>query len=161
MITQQQVRELFSYSPESGFLTRNVTLSNNAKAGSIVKCKNTAGYIVTMIAGKLYYAHRIIWLHVYGDWPENGIDHANLQRDDNRLCNLRAATQSQNMSNINGWAASGHKGVYLDRASGKWYSKIQKNGKTIRLGTFAEKEDAILAVRSAAADIHGAFARTS
>lgn len=161
MITQQRIRELFSYSPETGLLTRNITLSNNAKAGSVVSCRNAAGYIVTSIDGRLYYAHRIIWMHVHGEWPSCGIDHANMLRSDNRLLNLRLATQSQNMGNIRGWASSGHKSVYLNKSSGRWYARIQHNGKTIHIGTFSKKEDAISAVRIVTKSVRGAFARTS
>lgn len=47
------------------------------------------GYIRVIFNYKPYYAHRIVWLLVHGEWPTEIIDHINRNRNDNRIENLR------------------------------------------------------------------------
>lgn len=44
-------------------------------------------------------AHRVVFALVHGRWPENEVDHINRDRTDNRPCNLRDVTHSENMLN--------------------------------------------------------------
>ena len=46
-----------------------------------------------------YVAHRLAWLYMTGEWPRHEIDQINLDRSDNRFCNLRPANRSQNSAN--------------------------------------------------------------
>ena len=55
-------------------------------------CGNT----LKTIFKKKFFAHRICYAMFYGKWPINQIDHINRNRSDNRICNLRDATYSQN-----------------------------------------------------------------
>jgi len=73
------------------------------------------------------------------------IDHKNLIRSDNRICNLRLITKSINQRNINMQKnnTSGFKVVYFDKSRNKWHSEIYINGKRKHLGRFKDKEDAI------------------
>jgi hypothetical protein len=57
------------------------------------------GYITIRVIYKSYLAHRLAWLYVHGEWPENLIDHINNNRSDNRICNLRKATKTENNRN--------------------------------------------------------------
>jgi len=56
------------------------------------------GYRASMLDGKLYLAHRIIWKLVHDEEPDV-IDHINRDRTDNRLRNLRNVTQAANLQN--------------------------------------------------------------
>jgi hypothetical protein len=49
-----------------------------------------------------YSAHRLAWFYVHGKWPQSGIDHRNGDIGDNRIENLREATQAQNCANKRG-----------------------------------------------------------
>ena len=60
-------------------------------AGKPVK-SNLGKYTDIHIDGYSYKAHRLVWLYVYGKWPEYTIDHVNREKSDNRLCNLRGRT---------------------------------------------------------------------
>lgn len=79
IITQQFIKELLNYDPDTGIFTW-VKSKGTAKKGSLVgsvcnqrgKCYNTI-----MINGKSYYAHRLAWLYVYGMFPEEDTDHIN------------------------------------------------------------------------------------
>lgn len=69
------------------------------------------------------------------------VDHINRNGLDNRLCNLRVATQSQNMMNTPPPRGRAVKGAYL-RSTGKWQCLININGKLVSGGTFVTMEAA-------------------
>jgi hypothetical protein len=80
------------------------------------------GYIWTGVAGGRYLNHRLAWLYMTGSMPDSCVDHVNGITDDNRWCNLRAATVRQNQLNRIGnkkGNASGFKAVY--RGRGSWF----------------------------------------
>ena len=87
------------------------------------------------------------------------IDHVNGDPSDNRLCNLREATKSQNMMNIGKIKSntSGVRGVGWSKASQKWRAYIRVNKKDIHLGLFESIEDAKKARVEAAIKYHGEF----
>lgn len=157
-ISQKRLKELLHYDPETGVFTWRSYRSVNAKAGSIAGglCK-THGYILIhiggrrSIGGRQYFAHRLAFLYMTGEFPINHTDHINHIKDDNRWANLREATQQTNNKNrpMQENNKSGHTGVYWYKSSGKWRSQINIDGKHIHLGCFTEKADAILARKTA------------
>lgn len=83
------------------------------------------------------------------------VDHINADGLDNRRCNLRLVTASQNCANRNDWArASGFRGVYPTR-SGKWCARISLRGRFHTLGTFECPEAAALTYNAAAVEAFG------
>ena len=99
---------------------------------------------------------------VFGNLPSYRVvvDHRNNDRTDNRRCNLRLASQSQNMANrkktkIN---TSGYKGVRLHKPSGKWQAYIKVNYKQKSLGLFENKADAAKAYDKNAIKLFGEYA---
>jgi hypothetical protein len=87
-LTAESVRHHFNYDPDSGVLTRRVTVNGMAKAGDVCATTDERGYKFTIFAGKRQYVHRLALLHVYGQLPSRKIEHRNWQRGDNRLSNL-------------------------------------------------------------------------
>ena len=71
-------------------------------------------------------------------------DHKNHNQLDNRKCNLRSCTYSQNAQNrrpcSNG--TSRYKGVSWDRDKRKWRVGIQHNGRLIHIGYYDYEQDA-------------------
>ena len=112
-------------------------------AGAIDK----KGYIVIMINGKNYFAHRLVFLYMEGYLPENDVDHINRIRNDNRWCNLREVSRSCNMKNINIRKdnASGITGVSWDKRRKKWIARIANNKKEIFIGYFENLSNAVKA----------------
>jgi hypothetical protein len=159
ILTQAELKRQLHYNPDSGIFTRLVSNANSVKVGDITGCKTNYGYIVIRINNKLYRAHRLVWLYIYGEFPENGIDHINGVKDDNRLSNLREASQKQNLLNvgIRSNNKSGYKGVCFDKPSNKWKAQARLNYKDACLGLFETPELASDAYQSFAKENHGEF----
>ncbi|HDS0930162.1 TPA: HNH endonuclease [Pseudomonas putida] len=143
MLTQEQLFENLHYNPETGVFTRLVTTSNRSVAGSIAGGYGANGYFRVSLLGKRYFAHRLAWFYMTGEWPDE-IDHVNCIRDDNRFCNLRVASRKQNSTNmlLKPSNTSGFKNVSFDKAKGKWIARVRLNGKRKNLGLFETPEDA-------------------
>ena len=85
------------------------------------------------------------------DFSNKVIDHINHNTLDNRKQNLRIVTRVQNQMNMSKRKdnTSGFTGVHFNKRSDKWMATIQVNYKSINLGTFKNKEDAIEARKKA------------
>ena len=144
-LTQERLRELLHYNPETGVFTNLVTRTYNCKKDDIIGHVHTSGHIRTQLCGKFYYAHRLAWMYIYGYMPENEIDHINRDRADNRIKNLREVTRQCNSRNgsvrINN--KSGVTGVFWSKREEKWQAKITVDFISIDLGQFKNIEDAI------------------
>lgn len=89
--------------------------------------------------------HRIIMVLCFGHIPENAeIDHINHVRDDNRLCNLRFVTGSENSRNksVSSKNTTGVTGVYFSKTRKKYRAQIKVNRKIMHLGMFDTLEEA-------------------
>ena len=88
------------------------------------------------------------------------IDHLDGNQSDNRLLNLRLATQSENLFNKRAQANSktGVKGVSLHSLTNKWVASVRQNGKQKHLGLFDSIEEARAAYIKATDEIQGQFA---
>lgn len=158
-LTQERLKELFHYDPETGIFIRKVRISYRSKVGEIAGGFDAStGYVRISILGELYYSHRLVWLYVTGVWPKKEIDHINGNRSDNRLCNLREATKSENRQNI---SADGYKtnscgflGVFLDKSCNRWRAKIEVNKCLESLGSYSTAEEASIAYAQAKARLH-------
>ena len=151
--------DIFSYDPETGVFRRKVA----PRLGKVIDDKSANGYIRIRHKDKAYGAHRVAWLFMTGNWPEQDVDHVNLDRADNRWTNLRAASRSENLGNIGARSdnKSGLKGAYYSKRLRKWQSFIQIQGKHDYLGLFATAEEAHAAYVKAASERFGEFARAS
>ena len=141
MISQERVKQLLSYDPETGIFVR--LKSCKGKVGRIT----TNGYMDIGLDYKRYQAHCIAWVYMTGEYPVLDIDHINHIRTDNRFINLRQVTRTENMKNSKRSKAnsSGFTGVYWDTTNQKWSSQIVVNGKQKSLGRFFCKIEAIAA----------------
>jgi hypothetical protein len=160
-IQRDALRALLSYYPESGDFIWNVAVNSRAQPSSIAGSLNQDGYLQIGIDGRRYYAHRLAWLHFYGELPTHGIDHINGDRADNRIANLRLATHAQNAANAKRCRTnrSGLKGV--SSSHGKWRARISPKGKCLGLGTFNSPEDAHAAYVATAQSEFGKFWRAA
>lgn len=158
-LTADRLRELFHYDAETGVFTRRLPdgYKGQRVRNKAVGCRNTINYIVIYI-GKLFLAHRLAWLYTYGAWPTRDIDHINGDRSDNRICNLREATRSENNQNQRKARkdnkSSGVLGVSWYERDKKWKPQISINGKRVYLGYFDTIAEARAAYLKAKALYH-------
>ena len=144
ILTQELLRHLLDYSPDTGELTWRAKPSRGVKIGRQAGTPTSEGYLALQINKKKMYAHRAIWLHVHGVWPPEEIDHINHIRNDNRLCNLRLANRLENSHNTRKHAksVSGHKGVAWHSRNKKWQVQMRFCNKTYYIGQFLDLQDA-------------------
>jgi len=115
ILTQNRLKELLEYNPETGLFIRKKTTASNAQVGNIAGFLNKhTGYKSIHIDGKEYYCHRLAFLYMNGFLPEKQVDHINRIKDDNRWINLRNATSTENLQNtsLRKSNKSGEKGVF-------------------------------------------------
>lgn len=95
-----------------------------------------------------------------GKWPEDKIDHINLCKSDDRWCNLREATHTQNMCNKTHTARSLTKTKGVQQLpSGRYSAVIQIDHTNIYLGSYDTLEEARAVYLEAAKEYHGEFAQ--
>ncbi|EAS8350365.1 HNH endonuclease [Salmonella enterica] len=159
-ITADELRRMLSYYPDTGVFTWLETRTHNAKAGDIAGANHCQGYRSISISNKRYLAHRLAWLYMTGSWPEALIDHINEDRSDNRFCNLRLATKSENGCNKGPRkdSSSGIKNVMWLKSQGGWYVQLKIHGVKYFYGYFNDLELAALVAEEAREKIHGVFA---
>jgi hypothetical protein len=108
---------------------------------------------------------RLIYMHCLILDPPEGvlIDHWDRDELNNTRKNLRYATPGQNQHNRGKTRknSTGYKGVYLNKQDGRYFSSIDKDRKTYRLGSFGDPESAAHAYDKAALILHGDFAVTN
>lgn len=153
-ISIERLCELLSYNPETGEITRILSYGR-AISGQIFTDAN-----VISVDGIHLRANRIAWALHNGMWPPDDyyIDHINGIKADNRICNLRLATPTQNQQNKAGMGQYAKGVTWRDRKEKPWQAKIRVNGLRIHLGSFATEQEAANAYNEAATKYHGEFA---
>lgn len=156
----EELKKLFNYDPETGSLTWALNRGPARQGKEAGALHGSRGYGRVCINGRPYLKHRIIWAWFYGEdpGPDWQIDHINGDTCDNRILNLRKATESEqkhNRARFNN-NTSGVVGVYF--AKNKWFAKIEVAGKIENLGSFRSREEAI-AARIKAEQEHGIVTR--
>lgn len=162
LVTRERVLELLDYDPETGIFTWKVSTNNRVKAGSRAGAINSWEYRQIKVDDRLYKAHRLAWLIVYGMWPRYQIDHINGVRDDNRIVNLREATNAENLRNCGAHInnTSGYKGVHYHKQAKKFVATCQDcHGISTYLGLFPTAIEAARAYDAFALIEHGEFAK--
>lgn len=106
-----------------------------------LKKKGNNYYVRTTVNGEDIMLHKLLT----NTNSDTIVDHVNRNTLDNRISNLRIASHSQNNMNksLQSNNTSGVTGVRFDKNRNKWVAKIKKDGKTIHLGYFTNKDDAI------------------
>lgn len=170
MPSKEFLLERFSYDQETGIVRWKDRPPSHFKGnghaifqkkciGKDVGYCGDKGYLVIGITDETGYRttfvlHRIIYKMMTGVDPEF-IDHINGNRMDNRWCNLRSVSISENnmnsrMQNNN---TTGHTGVYFCKDKGYYFSAIIFEKNKIHLGTYDDVATAGAAYRGAAAAI--------
>jgi len=156
-LTLDRLKQLLSYDRNSGqfvWLDRT-TKTTNIAVGSVAGCVRTSGYCVICIDGRAYKAHRLAWMYEHGSMPEKDIDHINGIKSDNRICNLRQATNQQNAENKRKpHSNNSHGYLGVSKEGPRWKARIRVDYKEKYLGLFGTPEEAHAAYLSAIAKFH-------
>lgn len=155
MLTQSQLKELMHYCPETGEFTR-LKASGAYKVGSKVGSVDVHGYIQIRIGPKNYKGHHLAWLYVYGHLPIEDLDHADRNRANNAIANLRYLTAQQHREHRgrNKNNTSGYRGVSYDKFTGRWRAQLKTNYGSVWLGRHDTAEVAYEAYKRGAAQYH-------
>lgn len=155
MITQERLKELLHYDPETGVFTWRIRTSNRVKVGDVAGSAAAYGYLEIGIDGVTAKSHRLAFLYMTGEWPEHDVDHINGIRTDNRWANLRTATRSQNLQNLRAAKSNSKTGLLgVSPYNGTFRASIKHNGKQITLGRFSCPHAAHAAYLKAKAELH-------
>ncbi|WP_417644696.1 HNH endonuclease [Citrobacter freundii] len=159
MITQEKLKELVEYFPETGEFIWKVSKGPN-KAGS--KAGTLSGdYIRIVIEGNNKLAHQWAFLFMKGYIPEL-IDHKNRLGIDNAWENLRESTNQKNLQNQKKKKSkSGYSGVSWNKKAQKWYVQVTNADRIRKSGGYFPYIDLSLAVdkaNSMRALYHGEYA---
>ena len=142
------LRLVLRYEPQTGHFYWLVNrMGGNAYAGKRAGSVTLGGYRTIHIGKRAYWEHRLAWFYHYGTWPMADVDHINRKQKDNRICNLRLSTYSQNGHNTlktRKRKRQAPRGVLVLYKKNKtyYYATICVNRKQINLGRFATAEEA-------------------
>jgi hypothetical protein len=152
MLTKEYLHSLFDY--KDGQL-----IHKDSGKSAVIKAGKKRYERIT-IDGKVHTLHRMIFLWNHGYLPAT-IDHIDGDRDNNRIENLREATQQQNCLNRkhHSNSKSPYKNVYWNQAAKKWAVAMSINQKRNYFGVFDDVELADLVATEARNLYHGQYAR--
>ncbi len=156
--TQLDINEWLEYNKDTGVFLWKKDRKNRFNAGDTAGVVNGVGYVwMSIPMCRRMYAHRIAWFIENNQWPSGDVDHINGDKIDNRLCNLRHATRSQN--NQNRYKKSANKSTDMIGVSKRsdydgYDARISVNGKQKCLGTFKTPIEARKAYLAAKEKLH-------
>ena len=160
-LTAARLRELLEYNPETGEFKWLKRVSMRVLAGAIAGGPSNAdGRWRITVDGSKYLAHRLAWLHFYGEWPNGQVDHihGDGHMGNNRIADLRPVTPQINTQNQRHARSDNENsdliGAHWDKRWSRWRSCIGISGKQIHLGTFSSKEAAHAAYVEAKRRLH-------
>ena len=166
-LTQARLREVLRYEHDTGLFFRKS--EHKRWASKPCGCRkvgpkgNGGGYVVILVDGISYRAHRLAWLYMHGRWPNGDVDHIDGNRADNRIANLREATRTQNNCNasLRRNNKSGVTGVSWVRQRLKWTARVYVGNSGVYLGVFNTFDEAVTARKAAADKYYREFAPTT
>jgi hypothetical protein len=165
-LTQERLKDLLEYDPLTGVFYWRVDRGGKARVGTVAGVTrdgvgNRSAYRYITVDWVKYPAHKIAFLYMTGRWPNELIDHKDMNGLNNTWGNLREATEEQNRANTRARAQNklGVKGVYARR--GGYCAEITRSGRKIFLGDYPTLRLASEAYLAAAQHYSGEFARAS
>ena len=103
-----------------------------SRAGVRAGCPDR-GYLRVKVGGRIYAVHRLIWMMNFGPIPDGiHIDHIDGNPGNNKIENLRLATNAENQRNRQGANADSKSGIRgVSPQKGGWQARVQVNGREI------------------------------
>ena len=161
--TLSALQKILRYDPDTGEFWWKESRSGrrmDQPAGTI-----SNGYRRIWIDGVNYSGHQLAWLFVRGRWPPHHLDHADQDRSNNRIGNLRPTNYARNRMNTgpNRNSTSGFRGVtfYKRQTRKPWGASLKVNGQPIYLGVYETREEAAHAYDRKAREVYGEHAHVN
>lgn len=160
-ISHQHLLEVLDYDSISGVFTWKIPTARKIKIGMVAGTKNINGYYTVCIYNTVYYLHILAWFYIHAEWPNSQLDHKDRDKTNNRITNLRLASNKENSRNtvVHCDNLHGYKGVATNRK--KFSAKIYIDGKNKHLGSYATAKEAAQVYDQAAIEYFGEFAVTN
>ncbi|SRR6266478_2847292 len=151
MLTQDRLKQLLSYDPDTGlWVWIFCPPPNQRHTGTQAGNRRSDGYLKIRIDGFAYYSSHLACLYMTGKLPDEEMDHEDNDPNNDKWSNLREATSSQNKYNRR---YLGLRGVY--RRGNKWMVIV---GLSNYLGMFNCFGQALIARDAEAKRLGGDFA---
>ena len=152
MIDINEIKAKFSYDAKTGIVFK--IKPNGEKVRASFLCSRQGRNRVSFKSKKMY-AYRVAWLLHHGMWPSGEIDHINGDHSDDRLCNLRDVSRSQNQENIRRPTSRNRLGVLgVSKNKDRYSASIKTHGAVRHLGSYKTAEDAHEAYLQAKRSLH-------
>lgn len=151
-LSADRLRQVIEYAPDTGCFAR---LTGPRRGPIRGRCSSAGGYQLIEVDGSQFYAHRLAWLYVYGEWPTNVIDHIDGDKANNRIANLRDVTETRNNHNHHEVRSNnGHGYLGVTKHGPSWRARIRVRGCVIQLGSYPAPWIAEAVYRKAKAVFH-------
>lgn len=154
-----EIRRIYKYDEENGGLVwkeyANPRKPGQAKIGAKVGGDDGHGYLMCMVLGHKFKVHQVVWALHNGCLSDMPLDHIDRNPLNNKIENLRKATDEQNSQNLVA-SLNPNAGLRFE-PNGKISAYASKKNKKIYLGRFDTVEEARAAYRGASKAIKGEF----
>lgn len=155
--SKETLQLLFSYDDELGRLRHKEPCKYNPrKLGAVAghyRFKDGLPYgRLIRIQGRNFEEHVLIYIYHYGYVPPNKtIDHADRDRSNNHIENLRPASKAQQQFN------QLHRGFHFRKSRNKWVVRIAMGDALINAGSYSTALQARLAYEAKGLELHEEF----
>jgi hypothetical protein len=156
-----EIRSILDLDAETGALRWKQKIAKKVVVGAEAGRPMSNGYKRIQIDKVRLLAHHVVFALTHNYWPSE-IDHINNDPSDNRPCNLREVTRSQNNWNTRKPThnTSGVKGVFKQRSGVTWTVRLKCYGKLYRVGKFPTAGSASEFLDLFRSMAHGEFANS-
>ena len=156
----EDIEQFITLTDYSKYAVSNFGNVKNIKTNRILKpAFDNNGYLKVDL-GKTIRIHKLVAsVFLINTDNKKCVDHIDCNKTNNKVLNLRYATQSENQFNakINNRNTSGTKGISFHKPLNKWRAMIGINNKRIHIGYYDNIEDAIKARQEKAKELFGEF----
>lgn len=159
MLTQEKLKTILLYDSDTGDFIWIKSIKGTKGIGKKAGTITNKGYVDVCIEGKKYGLHRLAFLYKTNRFPKM-VDHINGIKSDNRWCNLRECSFTENsLNSLSRKSKSGFKNVYYDpRGKKKWMVVVfDSDGNKHCIGYFLTPEDGNIAAIEARERLQGEF----